>query len=303
VKRALIVMVMVAALPAHAYVYTKSISGTPVKWPTRCIVLQPDARGDANDAEMDGDTIAATLDRATGNWNARLQTCTYMALGTVPGTKALEAVSDGRPAVVFRSDVWGRNGMAYDSSSIGVTTVWFADRPNDYADGRITDADIELNAVNYTFTSHPDTAVARSGTMVADLENTLTHELGHVLGLAHTCWDHKHPPDQPDVQPTDNTGALVPDCKSASLPSNITSATMFPYAPDRSVAMRVVGNDDLQGVCDNYQMTASPPACYAFIEVNGCAMDRVAHRPQTLVAWLLLCAALAVYQGRRRGVR
>jgi hypothetical protein len=227
-----------------------------------------------------------------------------MLLGTVPGSRALDAVSDGRPALVFRTDFWGRNGMAHDPSAIGVTTVWFADRPGDDSDGLITDADIELNAVNFTLTTQPMTAVARPMTKVADLENTLTHELGHVLGLAHTCWDHVHPDGQPDIQPTDNTGALVPDCMSTSLPPKITQATMFPYAPERGTSMRVVGDDDLQGVCDNYPMSDSPPACYGFIEASGCEMDRVAHHPRAVIAWLLLCTAFGVYQGlrRRRGI-
>jgi hypothetical protein len=284
---------------AQAYVSTRTNSGTAVRWPTRCIVIAPDARGDISSDDIDANAIDATLARATENWNARMKGCSFMQLGVVPATRALEAVSDGRPALVFRSDVWGRGDKMYDPSAIGVTTVWFADRPGDPADGQITDADIELNAVNYSFTNQPATAQARVGTKVADLENTLTHELGHVMGLAHTCWDHKT-----DTPPPDETGAPAPDCNATNLPPKVTMATMFPYADERAVNMRVVGDDDLKGVCDTYPMNDTPPACYAFIvESGGCAMpqprDAPAHTARNLAIALAVGAALLALKRRR----
>jgi hypothetical protein len=282
---------------AHAYVSTRTDSGTAVKWPMRCIVIAPDARGDSSPDDIDTDTIDQTLRSAIGAWNSRLGGCTYMQLGVVAASRALEAVSDGRPALVIRSDRWGRGDRDYDPSAIGVTTVWFADRPDDPADGQITDADIELNAVNYTLTINPG-AQPRSGTMIADLQNTLTHELGHVLGLAHTCWDHKT-----ETPPEDDTGQGAPDCNDPNLPPKVTSATMYPYAMPGAVNMRIVGDDDLKGVCDTYPMSDTPPACYGFIEGAGCALAPDPRRDAAIAGALLVGIYLVLRRWRpRRGI-
>ena len=50
-------------------------------------------------------------------------------------------------------------------------------------DGRIIDADIELNATNFEFALLNN---ANSNTSKTDLANTMVHEIGHLLGLAHT---------------------------------------------------------------------------------------------------------------------
>ena len=301
VGTALFAAVALFAAPVHAYVLTRSAAGSPVRWPTSCVVLAPDARGDTSADTLDGDAIEATLRRATDNWNARLKGCSFMSLGVVSATRALEAVSDGRPSLVFRADRWGRADKDYDPNAIAVTTVWFADRGNDPTDGQISDADIEVNAVDYTLTNDPAHAVLRPGTIkIADLENTLTHELGHVLGLAHTCWDHKT-----TTPPIDDTGAPVPDCDSPNLSAKIRNATMFPYADDRSVSMRVVGDDDLRGVCDSYPLSGPAPACYGFIEGSGCGYVPVVSRAALpgrllVVGAALLAALLAVGVARRR---
>jgi hypothetical protein len=289
---------LAASGSARAYVLTRSDGGAAVRWPNRCIVMQPDARADAADDAIDPDTIDTTLARAVQNWNSRLMTCSYMVLGQVPATRALEPVSDGRPSVVFRTDFWGRDGMAYDQAAIGVTTVWFANRPGDPADGQISDADIELNAINFTLTIDPTNAVARPNTMVADLENALTHELGHVLGLAHTCWDHKTM-----LPPVDNTGAAIPDCSSQNLPMTITQSTMFPYAGPKAINMRIVDDDTLAGICMGYPNNTEPlPACYGLIDGPGCAVPRaVPHSVPSLRALVMAVAVgLVAWLVRRR---
>jgi hypothetical protein len=71
--------------------------------------------------------------------------------------------------ILYREDGWD-----YDASKIAVTTVTHV-----LATGEIYDADLELNAFGYTFTTgDTDPQI--------DLPSVLTHEIGHFLGLAHS---------------------------------------------------------------------------------------------------------------------
>jgi hypothetical protein len=65
--------------------------------------------------------------------------------------------------------------------------TWEADRPNEqarttvyWANDRIYEADIRINAHNFDFFTSEDPVVGR-----VDVESLVLHELGHVLGLAH----------------------------------------------------------------------------------------------------------------------
>ncbi len=295
--------------PAAAYVPTRTKSGSPVRWPVRCVLMSPDSRGDQADEDMAGSDIADALSRAVGNWNRRIRDCGFIVLVAVPATRALEPVSDGRPSVVFRSEYWGRGETAYDESAIGITTVWFVNRPNDATDGQITDADIELNALNYTFTNDPLNATARASTLgVADLENTLTHELGHVLGLGHTCWLSKGGGVDPATDPVDDQGNPVPSCDQPNLPDHITGATMYPSVADRAINMRVLSDDDVAGVCEAYPIDNIPTACYGFIEAGSCAfvagaaqdLAQPIRRSSTVAVAVSILLSLACVLRRRR---
>ena len=39
-----IALLLLSSVPAHAYVQTRTSSGTAVHWPQSCVVVQPDAR-------------------------------------------------------------------------------------------------------------------------------------------------------------------------------------------------------------------------------------------------------------------
>ena len=91
----------------------------------------------------------------------------------------------------------------YDPSATAITTVSYVNKAGDPNDGQIIDADIELNAVNNHF-FNKDVDPTPTDRNPADLWNTLTHEMGHMQGLDHTCRGASEPANSCTV---DNTGA------------------------------------------------------------------------------------------------
>jgi hypothetical protein len=250
---------------AEAYVRTTSDrSGVPVEWLERCITVRPDSRGSQ---DLSLSQIQEALDRSVQNWMSRTDACTSLKLQSAPAMGPLDFGIDGRPAVIFRDKAWVRPGTntPRDDKIIALTTVFYVDTPGFVGDATILDADVELNGVNYTFALDTMTAVARPGTDLADLENTLTHELGHVQGLAHTCWDHVR-----DTPPLDNRGQPIPDC-SSMLPQSILDTTMYPYPlMTGETSKRNLSQDDVDGICQPYPANESKP-CHQEID-GGCAV-------------------------------
>ena len=308
VSISLALAVALAAPPATAYVRTTtqhdedpSIPTVPVQWNVRCIGMTLDQRGSR---DLPNATVSDLLQRAISTWNDRLSQCGGLTLSMPATTRVLEVGNDGYNAVVFRNDEWRRPGAdPYDPASIALTTVMYVDSPGKLGDGTLLDADIEVNDVNFTFTADVTTGTARPMTELVNLQNTLTHELGHVMGLGHTCWDHVRP-----TPPLDNTGMPILDCADRALPQSILDTIMYPfYIPN--APLRPLTDDDVNGVCQVYA-PLSGLACWHDIS-GGCAAVPVEPRAATahdgsgrgaLVA--LLLAALAVVgawlRGRRR---
>ncbi len=116
--------------------------------------------------------------------------------------------------IIFIEDLASWRHMA---SSIAITTTTY-----DRQTGQIVDTDVEFNGVNFTF-STSDSAVDRM-----DIENTLAHEAGHMLGL-----DHSSNPD----------------------------ATMWGTAGPGELNKRDLTEDDVDGLCHVYPAGEDLPAC------------------------------------------
>jgi hypothetical protein len=292
--------VALAALPVSAYVRTTTqhddpnIPTVPVQWNVRCLGVTLDQRGSR---DLLNSTVEDTLQRAIASWNDRLSQCGGLILSMQPSTRVLEVANDGYNAVVFRNDVWQRPGLPpYDPTAIALTTVMYVDTPGRTGDGTLLDADVEVNDVNFTFTASAGTGMPRQGTELVNLQNTLTHELGHVMGLGHTCWDHVR-----NTPPLDNTGQPIPDCRDPNLPQGILDTIMFPfYQPD--APMRPLTDDDVNGVCQVYA-PLTHLACWHDTIGAGCAAAPARDGSGRGRAWALataLGALLMAAAARRR---
>jgi hypothetical protein len=130
----------------------------------------------------------------------------------------------------------GWTTLGLDPAAAATTDVSYEREPG--GSWRIVDADIHLNAEDFTWTTSELTLGDR------DLQTVLTHEVGHVLGLLHPC------------EATGKDGA--PPCDETHEP-----LTMYPeYA---GLDQRTLEDDDRAGACFLYE----PPAC----ATQGCPAD------------------------------
>jgi hypothetical protein len=284
--------------------------GAPIAWPGACAFLAVDTGGTK---DLPIANVKASVTAAIANWqNATLaKGCSYLQIKQDPAA-ALEAHFDYKNVVKFRADSWCHplepgqkpaDQTCFDRSATAITTIfWSTDPTATPGEGAILDADIELNDIDFLFVNEPSSAPG--GTCkLADLENTLTHELGHFQGLDHTCWDHAKPHDV--TAPFDNNGKPVPDCSSLNtLPIaerlRITEATMYNFADVGETSKQMPKADDIAGICAIYPVAKDPRTC-ARVSAGGCSLGGRAPAGGGVLAGLAGLWAVVVGRRRRRG--
>ncbi len=127
--------------------------------------------------------------------------------------------------------VWRSSGWEEESSILALTYASFT------SDGRIVDGDIEVNAEDFNF---DDLASPQPNGGTADVRNTMVHEAGHFIGLAH---------------------------------SEELEATMYRSATVGETKKRNLHPDDIAGLCAAYPPCASNP------DAAGCGQDTCASNP------------------------
>jgi hypothetical protein len=263
VRRLLVAAVtLTLAADASAFVRSRTKHGTAVYWPGACVFVQPDSDGSTDLAPGD---VFSIIQKSMQNWQTLTQGCGYLQLNfDQPG--AVEAHLDGKNVVKFRKDKWchpeddQNHDVCYDSHAAAITTVFYLDRPGEGQDGYIIDADIELNNIDFTFVNvmlGQPLPSPRPMTSIADLENTLTHELGHLQGLDHTCKDTATPANE-----VDENGNPPPPCGNLSTltPADLVKvreATMFNQAMAGETKKRSPEADDVAGICAIYPLDKS----------------------------------------------
>lgn len=247
--RAVAVLLLMAA-PALAQEYLRTVAKTEgstgrcVTWNTRTFTYHAALEGNSR---LPGEAAFDAIDAAFGSWQALSDTCsdfTFIRGARLAAPKVGQG-SDRENVVVFREtecgqtvpegdpcwadracpDVYGC--WAHASAIIGLTTVTYSKRT-----GVAVDADIELNAADFLFTtvaSPPCAGGAELANCVAyDVQNTLTHEIGHAVGFDH-----------------------VPG----------PASTMAATAPLGETSKRIIDLGTANGFCATYPRGQPPTAC------------------------------------------
>jgi hypothetical protein len=289
-----------AAEPAHAYVRTVTSTGLPVWWRSPCIAM--DLLLGSPPPAMTGDAYLQAAHLAASAWSHTELACSGLALSIRKTAETSGSIGfDGRNIIVLRADTWCSDPPptdptappCYSTNALAVTTVF-----RSVSTGEIVDADMEVNAVDVVWADLVHDPSLASGA-TADFQNMLTHELGHVIGLAHPCYIASDGPNRL----LDNQGQPEFDCSDPHLPTTVADATMFPSVSMADTLRRTLSPDDAQATCEVYPSsgaTCSPG------QSSGCSLAPPASRnpgqtpPLTTPIGLGVLALLAALWYRRR---
>lgn len=234
-----------------------------------------------------GDAEFQAIAAAMTTWQNQLQSCSSLSLTEGPSSTVRKAgyfdKQENVNVAIFRlrpcSDIAPANDDCYDEAdncgnqfdcwqhqpaAIAITTTSYNPET-----GRILDSDIEFNSPEFTFTTvdAPPCLSGMLGTncVATDVQNTTTHELGHLLGLGHS-----------------------PDLRS----------TMASRASPGELSKRLLDADSARFVCDVYPRGRPSQTC--FLTPVSSELGRVAGPKGCQAAPGSLLFALAAVLLRRR---
>ncbi|MEZ4749246.1 MAG: matrixin family metalloprotease [Bdellovibrionota bacterium] len=156
--------------------------------------------------------------------------------------------------VIFEASNW-----PFETSVIAITRNFFISGDSPKA-GMILDSDIIFNGVNHSFTVTNETGKF-------DVQNIMTHEIGHLLGLGH------------EVTPED------------------TDATMHAMAIPLETKKRDLASNDIAGIQSAYPGVSSLGSSFNLsCDISSTASCAATHRPcgnaQSLIPVLLFLVGL-----------
>ncbi len=261
----------------HEFVRTENTSAQQIYWKSGCALLSVHEQGSS---QISGDEEFRVIDEVLRSWNDGSDACSEFTLIN-EGKTSRDVGFDGHNIIRFREDLWCRPATednpeeCYDQAAAGITTLFFVDDDGSDRNGEILDADVELNGVQFAFAVDGETS--GSAQCEADFANTLTHELGHLLGLDHTCWVGGQ-------RLLDNNGNTVPSCTLPTLSEEITEATMYNFQSCGETKKASLEADDIAGMCAIYPIGEHPSTCKpASLSSAGCcslAVSRNTHSNQ-----------------------
>jgi MYXO-CTERM domain-containing protein len=283
------------------YVRTRNDIDTPLYWASGCVLITYDATGTSH---LSGNREFEIMDQVFATWREGAQSCSYLTF-ELTGQKDMASVgNDGENTIIFRDDRWCRPATAddpercYNPAAAALTTLFFVNKADSARNGEIVDADIEFNAVNFSVSTNGSSE--GGAPCLSDLANTLTHEVGHLMGLDHTCRTSS------ELQRVNHRGEPVPLCSlGGALDDEIRQSTMYATQECGETHKSTPSPDDITGVCAIYPLDESPDTCGPPGSTTGRACCSVAPGQRTPIdslpaLWPLIALAGAGALRRRR---
>ncbi len=287
--------VLLSARPAAAYVRYTSNSGKTFAWPQSCVAMT--VYPDDLTGMMTRDEILTAVDTSAATWSKTADACTYLNITMasssdsdtprgqrrpqqrhLPHEHLVQADGQGR----LRSERPLRPGRARADVGVGQHVV--RHHPRRRHRGERVQLQLGRPRVAPEF--------AGDGQSFHDLQNAVTHEMGHVIGLDHTCYLQ-------GPAPLDSTGQPIPDCADA--PPDVLATTMFPSANPGDIDKRDLAPDDQQAVCDIYPASHDPMTCApGQTDPGGCSCSAAGAPASALASLVLLVLAVLGTRARRR---
>ena len=294
------------------FVRTTNDRNVPLYWNYNCVHITYDSAGTT---DLDGDTEFQVMDSVFQTWRDTTASCSYLTF-VIEESAPVELALDRVNIVKFLEEEWGPVGCTtnsavpcYHPDAAAITTVSFINSAGQERSGEIVDADIELNGAHFAI-SDQDVTNAPPQLCKSDLANTLTHEVGHLMGLDHTCvgagFSPGFDPDgNPKPWPQDHNGEDVPFC-GAGNPPEVRDSTMNAFQNCGETAKASPEQDDIDAVCAVYPGAEDPGTCRIPDSTSGrrtcaCRLGTAGNdSPVSPLLPMALLAAALLWRQRRR---
>jgi len=190
---------------SSAYQLRTDESGTAVRFESKELVFRLPARLPAG---LDRADVDKAIKAALASWAE----VSGLTVTVVAGPADAAVGYESKGADNYNDILFVEQGWRWDDNAIAATVLTI-----DTTRHFIVDADIVLNAAQHRF--RVLAADSKAGGIYDDLQNAVTHEAGHALGLGHT---------------------------------SVTDAAMYPQSAKGEVGKRTLKEDDLDGISALY---------------------------------------------------